>query len=300
MTKHGKNAEQEAFPFRMVVFDLDGTALHHGKASRETLRALSRLKQAGVLRVAATGRHGAIIPKPLQKPAYVDYIISCNGCELHDTATRQTDLLGCLTPEDARKAVETIKRFGGAIHILEQRGMLGERDAARLFLRKYFSETGQSIWKRSVFFLRWLGLSLRTNWMQDAQTYVRQNAQAKIEKLDAFFEREEKSAEAAAALTGELAFEVAISPGYLEVTSAACSKGNGLSRLSGKLGIAKAEILALGDSGNDLSMIDAAGRFVAMANAEEAVLLRANDTAPAAAENGFARYINGLFEGEER
>lgn len=59
---------------------------------------------------------------------------------------------------------------------------------------------------------------------------------------------------------------------YLEYNSASASKGNAMLYLAEKLGIKPEETIAVGDNGNDLSMIKAAGVGVAVKNAHAQVL----------------------------
>ncbi len=61
------------------------------------------------------------------------------------------------------------------------------------------------------------------------------------------------------------------SPELLEVVCAGMNKGTALLRLSELLGIPQADTIAIGDSGNDLAMIQAAGVGVAMVNGVEEV-----------------------------
>ena len=61
------------------------------------------------------------------------------------------------------------------------------------------------------------------------------------------------------------------SPYLLEVVCAGMNKGSALHRLSDLLGIPNEDTIAIGDSGNDLAMIVAAGTGVAMVNGVEEV-----------------------------
>ncbi len=60
-------------------------------------------------------------------------------------------------------------------------------------------------------------------------------------------------------------------PQYIEVTARGVSKGNGLARLARWLGVAPAEVMAIGDSDNDISMLQYAGLGVAVGNARSHV-----------------------------
>ncbi|HHV62597.1 MAG TPA: HAD family phosphatase [Firmicutes bacterium] len=65
-------------------------------------------------------------------------------------------------------------------------------------------------------------------------------------------------------------------PIYIEVTNKGVSKGTALKSLAAQLGIPREEVLAIGDSENDLDMIEYAGTGVAVANAVDIVRDRAN------------------------
>ncbi len=58
---------------------------------------------------------------------------------------------------------------------------------------------------------------------------------------------------------------------YLELMPAGVDKGTGLTRLADMLGIPMSEVIAVGDSANDLSMITAAGLGVGVANVTDDV-----------------------------
>ena len=63
---------------------------------------------------------------------------------------------------------------------------------------------------------------------------------------------------------------------YLEFNAKGISKGAALMRLAAYLGIKPEETIAVGDSHNDVEMIEAAGLGVYMANADEALKPHAN------------------------
>lgn len=60
-------------------------------------------------------------------------------------------------------------------------------------------------------------------------------------------------------------------PTFIEITHPLANKGRALAFLADKLHIRQEEVMAIGDSGNDLDMIKYAGWGVAMGNAREAI-----------------------------
>ena len=61
----------------------------------------------------------------------------------------------------------------------------------------------------------------------------------------------------------------------LDILPAGCSKGSALLRHAADRGLAPADILAIGDNWNDVSMLEIAGQAVVMANAPEDLKLLA-------------------------
>lgn len=84
---------------------------------------------------------------------------------------------------------------------------------------------------------------------------------------------------------------------FLEISAAGIGKAYGLQRLADHLGIAAAQVVALGDGLNDLDMLDWAGLGVAVANAEPEVLAAADEIAPGCDEDGFAQVLEALLAG---
>ena len=76
------------------------------------------------------------------------------------------------------------------------------------------------------------------------------------------------------------------------------SKASGLAKIAHDLGIDRNEVIAVGDSLNDLEMIQWAGLGVAMGNAEAAVKEAADEITATNEEDGVAkaiqRYLFGL------
>jgi hydroxymethylpyrimidine pyrophosphatase-like HAD family hydrolase len=78
---------------------------------------------------------------------------------------------------------------------------------------------------------------------------------------------------------------------FVEVHSLEASKGHGMRFLARHFGIPQADTIAVGDSGNDSSMIAWAGLGVAMGNAVPELLEIADEVAPAVTEDGLAYVI---------
>jgi hydroxymethylpyrimidine pyrophosphatase-like HAD family hydrolase len=88
----------------------------------------------------------------------------------------------------------------------------------------------------------------------------------------------------------------------VDVLPAGCSKGRALLDLALERGVAKEEILAIGDNWNDVSMLEAAGSAVLMANAPEelkkAGVARGWAVGGHHAEDGVAVAVEAALAGE--
>ncbi len=84
-------------------------------------------------------------------------------------------------------------------------------------------------------------------------------------------------------------------PEFLEFVSPLAGKGSALRLLCGRMGIKREEVLAFGDSLNDLSMLEYAGHSVAVGNARIEVKAAADEVCLSNDEDGVASYIEGVL-----
>jgi len=85
---------------------------------------------------------------------------------------------------------------------------------------------------------------------------------------------------------------------FIEIMNKEVSKGNALSQLVDDLGLKSEEIIAVGDSFNDLEMIEYAGLGVAVANARDKIKERADYITKSNDEDGVAELIEKFILAE--
>jgi hypothetical protein len=73
------------------------------------------------------------------------------------------------------------------------------------------------------------------------------------------------------------------------------TKGTSLHQLTQKLGIAAEEVIAIGDSYNDITMIEFAGLGVAMGNAPDAIKEIANHVTDTNNNDGVAQVVEDFI-----
>jgi Cof subfamily protein (haloacid dehalogenase superfamily) len=80
-------------------------------------------------------------------------------------------------------------------------------------------------------------------------------------------------------------------PFFLEFTNRGITKGESLRQLIDKLGIQREEVIAIGDSYNDLTMIEFAGLGVAMGNAPDDIKEKADFVTDTNMNDGVAKVV---------
>jgi hypothetical protein len=84
-------------------------------------------------------------------------------------------------------------------------------------------------------------------------------------------------------------------PYFLEVASPEVSKAAGLEFVAERLGFGPGETIAFGDGENDIDLLEWAGYGVAVANAHDEVLRRADLICPSVEQEGVAQVIEALL-----
>jgi Cof subfamily protein (haloacid dehalogenase superfamily) len=87
-------------------------------------------------------------------------------------------------------------------------------------------------------------------------------------------------------------------PHFLEFAHPAVSKGSGLQFVADRLGFTPAETVACGDGENDRELLDWAGFGVAVANAHEDILARADLVVPDVEHEGVAQLLDAYLDSQ--
>jgi len=98
-------------------------------------------------------------------------------------------------------------------------------------------------------------------------------------------------------MIGDRVYMTTSYPYFLEIMNREVSKGQALHHLASLLGIEREEVMALGDSYNDLDMLEFAGFPVAMANAPAEVRARARHVTSSNLEDGAAEALERFLLG---
>lgn len=241
---------------RLCVFDLDGTLLCSGKTLTEgNAEALRALHKAGIAVAIASGRPPCYSSAYLFQAGIPGYVVGANGSYIAESAGKELyrqefppallrDLTSYLTEQDAVFSLLL------ADILISNRPMLPEV-AARF---SKYCETA-----------RQCGLSVKQP--EDGRAMDGTDMPGVL-KISVIGTAETVPGIMHGAKERFPELEIVLSSSTVgDINLCGTSKGDGVRRLAGMLGIAKEEVACFGDYDNDLSMFENAGLRIAMGNA---------------------------------
>jgi len=268
---------------KLIALDLDGTLLDSQKRlSYKNEYALRACIQKGISIVPCTGRIWNGVPEVLRNMPGVRYFITVNGAVIFDQETRQVLDERKLALPLALDIIHMAKQFETMYDLyIDGCGLAEERFMNQL--ERYGVEpTVQSMIRETRVIV------------PDIMDVVTKRGQP-VEKINYFFGDMEERKRAREALLARN--DVVVSSSLynnLEINALGATKGEGILRLAGLLGLDPEETMGIGDGENDITMMQKAGIGVAMGNAEESVKQAADYITLTNDEDGVANAIEHL------
>lgn len=255
---------------RAIAFDLDDTLLRDDRSiSPYTISILRRAADKGILIVPASGRTSSSMRRLVEQIGCASYYVCCNGAEV-----RTPDhgvIMQRLLPTGLAKEIAA---WAARCDVYAQ-----TYDETRF----YFNKHGKYAEDYKV------SSTLEGVYVGDLEAFIAQPT-AKLLLMDEPARIAELLQEAQGRW-GDVTSLTCSKPYFLEVNPQHATKGNALGWIAQRHGFSMADFVAFGDSLNDLSMLEAAGTGVAMANAREDVKARVPIVCRSNEEDGVARYI---------
>ncbi len=248
---------------KLIAMDLDGTLFNrNGEITPNTIKELNRVAEKGVHTVISTGRPFNGLPFEQIKDTKIDYALTTNGAAVYRIKdktclyenTMDLDMLTPVLDYVLSKEIHIDLYIDGEgftpIRCRQNLDRLAVPDS----LKRYM-------------------LATRTP-VEDLVAYVK-DCGKKIQKINLNFYPQPDGTlgyrdETIQFLKSLSAIEV-VCGGFnnFEISKAGVTKATGLTALTAHLGTTMEETMAIGDSENDFSMINAAGLGIAMGNASD-------------------------------
>ncbi|MDN6554929.1 MAG: Cof-type HAD-IIB family hydrolase [Acidipropionibacterium acidipropionici] len=264
----------------LIATDLDGTLVRSDNTiSPRALKAIAAAEEAGVPVVPVTGRQFGGLRDILG--AFSRYALVNNGSMGVDLADGQRTMFCETTP------AATVAAFVDAVREYSPKASFAAvREEGRVFAHTdgYLELTRpDELIKDPAEYRRVEVAEIGT---QDCLKLMVRSAEMPLEE----FVARTLGLGVAGAHTSWSGFPM------VEMCADVLTKATGLDRLTRLLGMTRADVVALGDGGNDVEMLGWAGRSFAMADGQQVARDAATDVAPPADEDGFAQVVESLLE----
>lgn len=260
---------------KAVFFDLDDTLLHDDRTvSGFTVRVLRELHDNGVFIIPASGRARLSMKPYVDQIACARAYIACNGAEIWDADTGSLLHQVLFSAETAVAIAEFAEQHGCYAHVYEGSRFCYNRRCA--YADRYAASAG-----------------LEGCFVGKLSDYIRE-PRNKILIIDEEPRIAAMYEEAGQLFAGKASVTCSKSC-YLEFNPLSATKGNALRTVCGILGIEPADTVAFGDSLNDLSMLQAAGAGVVVANGRPELKDLLDNVCGTNNDDGPARFLYERF-----
>ena len=256
---------------KIVFTDLDSTlTISEGKIDIQNKKIFEKLADIGIPVVINTGRSIPYIIPICKQFSTSNYVIASNGAEIYNYLTKKVIYRSVILEEDLKIIDDLIRKYDLLFY-------------ANGIQRRYTNKTEKSI--GTIF----------TNYLSDINEEI---AQVVIESYDVNVMIKAKQE-----ITARESLKIAnktkhVEEGkllYYDIVNSEVSKGTAVIELCEYLNIDPAKAMAIGDSTNDIEMLDAVGYKVAVANASDDLKEKANIITLSNKQNGVATILNELY-----
>lgn len=265
---------------KLLAVDMDGTCLNkEGKMSDNTLNALKRAAESGIIVVPATGRNINCLPAKIKNESFYRYVVSSNGSLVVDLQQNRELFKAYIDKQTAAKILDGLKR-----HLI----------LTALHMNRDFYVKGIILYFGVKKVLGEDAPKLRI--VNNLSRFVKKN-DVSVEEFQLFYHGEKYRSIIDKIISPFKDICVSYSKGYAEIYHRDGSKGKALLALASQLGITPDEIVCIGDEENDISMFEVIGHPFAMGNAIDKLKSLAEKVLPTNDEDGVAFAVNEILGG---
>ena len=275
---------------KLLAFDLDGTTItQHKYLSRENREALVRAQERGVLLVPATGRMKDFVPEEILSLPGVRYVITANGAAVYDMVEDKPVYQRLIPNETARRVQALLDGWDTYIEYYSE---------GRAITKKGYPELA-----RTHFALpppKWHFVEDKDYWLIDDFGAMLRETGLRPEKINLPYvapEEAHKTLWEQLEAIGGLRLTSSI-PDNIEINAGDAEKGGALLALAQMLGLSREQVMAAGDNGNDVTMLQAAGLSVAVADGSPEARAAAGYVTGPHDQNGLAQAVEKFLLGE--
>lgn len=239
--------------YHMIFSDMDGTLLKGtSELTDGNRKSICHAVDAGVDFVICTGRGIYGVENFLQQLALIGkkgFVICQNGAAVYDLQTMEMVQKHTFSAEELEPVVTAARRLGIAVYLYDDRTFLAEKDTEEVRHYCAVMHTDMRILEDGLAYEGRFTKCLLSGTHDKLVQLRAETADAVQGKLDSFYS----------------------SATYLEFVKVGINKGRALLETAEIAGISPSNVIAIGDSDNDIPMLRVAGLGIAVANAQEDV-----------------------------
>lgn len=273
--------------YELIAFDMDGTLLDSGKrVLPSSVASIASAAEAGKVVAIASGRCPSMIKPYAEELPGVRYAICTSGASLYDISEDVVLTERTFDQEVIDRVISVVGTEDLMCEIFSGRGFFypaADIDRMDHYHMQAYQET-----------YRALGEPMESTWD------VLASGALPLQKFNLHFAHVEARERVLAELAGADVELARSETSSLEFSPAGVSKGSGLAELCQITGLPLAATIAVGDSDNDLPILERAGLAVAMGNARERVRQAAGAVVADNDHDGCAEAIRRFLLGGER
>lgn len=270
---------------KLVAVDLDGTLLNRrGIIDEPTAKAMRQASRQGIVLVVSTGRPMAEIPEKELKDLGISYVVALNGAAVYKMPERKCIYKKSMPVESVARLMEELGKLEVYPDLFSEYGEYGMGDREELLQRLSLpSDIREFIRTHSVF------IPSLPEFIRRKKLEILKISVSFIHTRDGFVLDHQEAEEI---MQGFPELTVVSGGGdNMEVTDQNVTKGESLELLLNKEGIHWDEVMAIGDSQNDLDSIRKAVIGIAMANSGDLLKKEADFVVSSNADNGVAEAL---------
>jgi len=249
--------------YKLLALDIDGTLVgKDGNIRSEDKQALAEASEQGIMVSITTGRAIPSCRRILTELELDGYHIFCDGAIVYSHARQHEVYAQTLDKDIIKRAIRFAREHKLTIDFYSATEYFVEEESWAATIHRDFFGVPLTV-------ADFTGISERERIIKAGLTAVNDHEAQKVRLFDDEFREHLHCSWVTSPTYPGIDFINVLAPGV--------SKGAALKELAAHLGITTAEIIAIGDGNNDISLLSTAGLGVAMGNATEGLKAVADD-----------------------
>ena len=285
---------------RLFVTDLDGTLLSNTKSiSQENKEAIMKAQEQGCRIILATGRgmdSALTYAKELQMDRYGGYLVVNNGQQLFDLTTRHLQTNGVINQKDAQSAFLVAKELRLQLILSSAHGLSFYTPKELIPVRALYQVINKMLPYFGYLFQKFSVAQL-FNFLKSSHLRVLRHVDDVVGEYQkaGFAHIGPKMTKVEPLLREKLVNNLElmrVGGAWIDGSPKGITKLTGIQQVMALYKINYDEVMTVGDSQNDLTMIQAFPKGIAMGNAEEEIKAIASEITLTNSQHGVANIIN--------